>query len=216
MSNLQHQNTQLYRRYMQNMLITYKNRQDLKLFIEILLTSITIVIFTLFAIKPTLTTISDLYTEMNVKKDTLATMDTKINNLQIAEGIYNSESQRLMLLETAVPDSPHPESFIRQIEGLAQKNSVILSGLTISDTNIIHSSAQPQATPESIDVTVRISAPYERILTFLADLESMRRPLFIKFGTINLGGEFDSNEITLSINGNIRFIPKPIENTTSL
>jgi len=207
------QSTQLYRKYMQNLALTYKNRQDLRLFTEILLTSATAVIFILFAIKPTLTTISDLYTEMGVKEDTINTMDAKIENLKKAEVIYKNEAERLKLLDIAIPNSPVPEDFIRQIESLAQKNNTILIGLTLSEANITQSLTQPQESAEEIQVTLKVAASYESLLSFLSELELMRRPLFTQFGVITLGDTTDPADITLTITGTIPFARKPIENS---
>ena len=198
---------------MQNLALTYKNRQDLRLFTEILLTSATTVIFMLFAIKPTLTTISDLYTEMGVKEDTINTMNVKIENLKKAEVIYKNEAERLKLLDIAIPNSPVPEDFIRQIESLAQKNNTILIGLTLSEANITQSLTQPQESAEEIQVTLKVAASYESLLSFLSELELMRRPLFTQFGVITLGDTTDPADITLTITGTIPFARKPIENS---
>ena len=198
---------------MQNLALTYKNRQDLRLFTEILLTSATTVIFMLFAIKPTLTTISDLYTEMGVKEDTINTMNVKIENLKKADTIYKNEAERLKLLDIAIPISPVPEDFIRQIESLAQKNNAILVGLTLSEVNITESLTQPQESPEEIEVTIKVAASYESLLSFLSELELMRRPLFTQFGVITLGDTTDPADITLTITGTIPFARKPIENS---
>jgi len=207
------QSPQLYRKYLQNLALTYKNRQDLRLFTEILLTSATTVIFMLFAIKPTLTTISDLYTEMGVKEDTINTMNVKIENLKKADTIYKNEAERLKLLDIAIPISPVPEDFIRQIESLAQKNNAILVGLTLSEVNITESLTQPQESPEEIEVTIKVAASYESLLAFLSELELMRRPLFTQFGVITLGDITDPADITLTITGTIPFVRKPVENS---
>ncbi len=83
----------------------------------------------------------------------------------------------------------------------------------MSDANITKSLTQPQPTSGGLQVSVNISAPYGNLLVFLSDLENMRRPLLTQSSSAILDTEAESEKITLTINGTIPFIPRPIENS---
>jgi hypothetical protein len=57
-------NYELYRKYIESAFRQYQERQDLKTYTDLILTSLAIIIFSLFAIKPTAVTIIKLYKEM--------------------------------------------------------------------------------------------------------------------------------------------------------
>jgi hypothetical protein len=104
-----------YRSYFLNIVNVYKQRRDVKAFLELILTLVTISFFALFALKPTLLTIIELLREIEAKEETVEKMDTKIQNLQQAQTLYIQEAARIKLLETAIPDKPAPDLFVRQI-----------------------------------------------------------------------------------------------------
>jgi cell division protein FtsB len=126
-------NYELYRKYIESAFRQYQERQDLKTYTDLILTSLAIIIFSLFAIKPTAVTIIKLYKEMKAKEQTIQRMDQKISSLEQAEKIYNDNKDSIDLLNQAIPDSPKPEIFIRQIEGIAQTHSVTLSNMNLEE-----------------------------------------------------------------------------------
>src|SRR3989344_2584626 len=92
------QDSGVYRKYLQNIVVLYQSRQDIQIFTEMLLSLGTIIIFGLFAIKPTLVTIAELITEQRAKNETIAIMDQKINNLVEAQTLFETEKDRLATL----------------------------------------------------------------------------------------------------------------------
>ncbi len=69
-----------YRSYFLNVLNLYKRKEDLRMFLEIMLSLSAISFFSIFALRPTFLTIATLLKEINAKKGTIITMDTKIKN----------------------------------------------------------------------------------------------------------------------------------------
>ena len=61
----------------------YEDREDIRVFIELLLTLVAVFVFSVFAIRPTLNTIGGLTQEISSKKETIDIMDKKIANIQI-------------------------------------------------------------------------------------------------------------------------------------
>ncbi|MCK4588646.1 hypothetical protein KAT60_02400, partial [Candidatus Woesebacteria bacterium] len=77
-----------YKSYFLNVIVVYKRRKDLRMFLEITLSLVTISFFAVFALKPTLLTIAELTKEIKTKEETVAKMDEKIQNLERGQQIY--------------------------------------------------------------------------------------------------------------------------------
>ena len=115
-----------YKTYFLNVVARYKEREDVKVYLEILLSLLTISVFAVFALRPTLITIAQLIKDIQGKKETVAKMDEKIGKINKAKVLYDSEKERIALLDTAIPAKPQAEVFIRQIEGLVGKDNTLL------------------------------------------------------------------------------------------
>ena len=126
-----------YRSYYLNIVNIYKQRQDVKVFLELILTLAAVSFFALFPLKPTILTVIELLKEIGAKEKTVEQMNTKIQNLQQAQTLYVQEEAKIILLETAVPDDPAPDLFVRQIEGLATSYPVNLLGITIGEVTLL-------------------------------------------------------------------------------
>lgn len=182
-----------YRSYFLNIVNVYKRRQDLKAFLELILTLAAISFFALFALKPTLLTIIELLREIEKKEETVDKMNTKIQNLQQAQTLYIQEEARIKLLETAVPGNPAPDLFVRQIEGLATSYPVNLLGITIGEVTLLgeekekRSKSELEPLPEEskgITFSISIAGSYQGVVNFLSALEDIRRP--VKIDALNV------------------------------
>jgi len=68
----------------------FKEREDIRNYVELVLSLISIIIFAVFALRPTILTIIELNKEIKTKEETVKQMDTKIKNLQKAQKPYQS------------------------------------------------------------------------------------------------------------------------------
>lgn len=182
-----------YRSYFLNIVNIYKQRQDFKAFLELILTLAAVSFFALFALKPTILTVIELLKEIGAKEETVEKMNTKIQNLQQAQTLYVQEEAKIQLLETAIPDNPAPDLFVRQIEGLATSYPVNLLGITIGEVTLLgeekirRSKNKLQPLPEGskgINFSISIAGGYQGLVNFLSALEDMRRP--VKIDALNI------------------------------
>jgi cell division protein FtsB len=213
-------NYELYRKYIESAFRQYQERQDLKTYTDLILTSLAIIIFSLFAIKPTAVTIIKLYKEMKAKEQTIQRMDQKISSLEQAEKIYNDNKDSIDLLNQAIPDSPKPEIFIRQIEGIAQTHSVTLSNMNLEEAVLkasdssqedIIANQTPANTPiqeSEQNASVRVTANYPILIDFLKDIENMRSPYKFTIPSLTLYITRDSEDLYLEIEGGVLYLPK--------
>ncbi len=166
-----------YQKYMLNIVALYQRRADLKAYTEILLSIVAVIFFIIFAIKPTVVTIANLFVKINAEQQTSDQMTTKINNLSIAQGLYNEQTNNINFLNQAVPNGPDIASYIRQVEGMIKKDG--LSAITIGsgDVNIIIPNATPSA--QKLIATISVSGSYDQLTAFISDIETLRRPAII-------------------------------------
>ncbi len=200
------QNTQLYRRYIAQLATAYRDRSDIRMFVEMLLTSLAVFLFSVFAIRPTLVTIGGLTTEISEKQDTINTMDTKINNLIAAQDLYTKNNTTLALLDTAVPADPSIAQYIKQIESVASAHSV--SVFTLNTNNIpIDTSSQVGGSEQKVTLSITFSGDYSSLLATLKDLESLRRPFLPTTNALSLDESNTNSQLFLSVTGDAPYWP---------
>ena len=96
-----------YKTYFLNVLGRYRERADVRVYLEILLSLTAISIFSVFALRPTLLTIAELIKEIESKKLTLTQMEEKINNLSQAQTLFDRERGKIVLLDTSKTSIPN-------------------------------------------------------------------------------------------------------------
>lgn len=197
-----------------NVFSVYYAKPDVKIFIELGLSLVTISFFTVFALRPTFVTIAQIYKDIKAKEETVTKMDEKITNLQKAQQILSQKSDEISLIEYAVPTSPSPDKFLIQIQQLSNTRSISLDSLSLSDVTIAgkhpaqSGSTEVQPFPPNaleMPVVLRLGGVFASISQTLADLENLRRPLKIDKVTINLN-TLKPDEISVSLYGRVPYL----------
>jgi Tfp pilus assembly protein PilO len=204
-----------YKDYFLNILNIYKQKEDLRMFLEILLSLATISFFATFALRPTVVTISALLKEIESKEEIVAKMDTKIQNLAAAQALMDSEIARLPTITQSVPDMVAPEDFVRQLEGLAARNGVNLLGVSLGQVTLLGQTKKavdeegltplPQGA-FGLPFSLSVSGAYSELLNFLADLESLRRPLTIDTSGITASETDDGKVLVILVSGRAPYL----------
>ena len=186
------------------------------MFLEIILSLVTISFFALFALRPTFLTIADLLKQVRTKEETIAKMDTKIRNLQTAQNVLNQESFRIPVLELSVPIFPQPQVFVRQIEGIASLSQVQILGINIDETQLkgpIVLKDQKQKTTStfptgvnSMGFSVSTTGSFQNLFSFLRNLENLRNPVGVDVLGMTLSRKEQGNVLTLVVTGKIPYL----------
>lgn len=171
-----------YQKYLMNIMALYRQRPDLKAYLELILSLITVIVFVIFAIKPTAITVADLLTKIKSLEDTNNQLQTKINNLGVAQTLYNSNQDKIALLSFAVPNNPAISDYVRQSEGAITKDQLTNLNMSVDEVKL------SQATESgNISVSTITTGKYSDLLQFVKDLENLRRPAYIaKFDLISI------------------------------
>lgn len=212
-----------YRKYLYNFIVLYKSRQDFKMFLEILLSLGTVSVFGVLAIKPTLVTIANLTQEISSKEETVQTMDQKIQNIQIAQQIFEEQKDTISLLNQSVPAKPQPIEHVKQIEALATKHNVFVETINSSDIVLVgsDSSNTPKQTnpnnledlveplPENayqLEINFSVSGDYQNLIAFLKDIEQHRRPFAVDRVSFDSIITSQEEKIVLIIKGRLPYL----------
>lgn len=203
-----------YKSYFLNLIGRYKERSDVKAYLEIMLSLITISVFSIFALRPTLLTIGELIKEIESRKDTLSQMNNKITNLSQAQSLYDKQRTKIALLKTAIPKKADPISLARQIEGLSLKNKAVVLGIStekaylggLNDKRDQALADETNTSSNELVFSVQITAPleqYSSLSGFLSDLENVRRIVKVDKLVINVNEINEKENIQKSLIFNI-------------
>lgn len=206
-----------YRGYFLNIVNLYKQRADLRAFVEVILSILTITVFLLFALKPTALTIISLVGQINEKKTTITKLDQKISDLVTAANLYNQNQNSISLVDAAISTSPKPDSFAKQVQALAAKNSAKIVGLSVGEVTLVgtNNNVKPPSTlkalPENsfeMPVSVNLQGDYPNLLAFLKDLENLRIVTEIDQAAISSSISSGQTVIVELISGRVPYLGK--------
>ncbi|KKR11686.1 MAG: hypothetical protein UT39_C0004G0045 [Candidatus Woesebacteria bacterium GW2011_GWA1_39_21] len=174
----------------------YSEKPALRAYLEIFLTLITVSLFGIFAIRPTLITIGRLLQEIKAKESTLTVMNDKVSDLLVAKDLYNREEDKINLIDEAVPKSPKPDNLALQIEELTKKDGVLINNLTIEDTLVLGQGSDPN--DNGLNFNLGVTGNYFDLIKFAEHLETMRRPINFDNLTITSNQSPDGNSLFMT------------------
>lgn len=212
-----------YREFSLNLLAIYKQRADVQAFLEIILSLVTLIVFIVFAIKPTALTMISLNKEIGSKESTLSVLNQKISDLQTANSVYAGNAATIPNIDAAIFTLPKPDTVAKQVLAVGLKNSVTISGLSIGQAMILGQSKEnTDSSPSALDlkalpngakalvVSINVKGDYSNLVAFLMDLEKLRIPVKIDDLTINSSQLVSESTLTLTelINARIPYLGK--------
>ena len=204
-----------YREYFLNIANLYKQRADLRAFLEIILSLSTITIFLLFALKPTALTIISLTQEIREKKQTVAELDKKISDLKIATSVFAQNQAFIPDINAAIGTIANPEVFAKQVQGLASKNGVSIQGMSIGQITLVGKDAGTKKSSETnplpegareMQVSVSVKGDYIALLSFIKDLQNLRLANKVDILGISASTTESGRVIVAVISGRVPFL----------
>lgn len=206
-----------YKEYYLNIVSAYNSKPNLKIYLELMLSLVTITIFVIFAIRPTILTIVELGKELKAKEETSAKLKQKITNLQTASTFLKKESDNLVFVDQAVPKKSNPEIFVGQIETLAAQNSLNILGFASSDVVLFGKSSETKKTrtleklalnSSELAFTLSASGTYQNIYSFASQLENLRRPIKFDSFMISTTTTDSGKVLVITIAGRVPFFDR--------
>lgn len=204
-----------YKEFFLNISSLYKKRNDLRAFLEIILSISTVVIFIVFALKPTILTVLGLTKEIQEKRATVAALSQKVTNLQSANKLFGQNQNSISVVDSAISSIPNPDVFSKQVAGLASKNSVSVLGLSIGEVMFVGTQTPKKATQDfrelpaganEMSFSISVRGNYANLLSFIKDFENLR--LISQMDTLGVSSsKTDAGQIVVAIiSGKVPFI----------
>lgn len=200
-----------YKDFFLNVRTAYSTKPNLQIYTELVLSLVTVVIFLVFAIRPTVLTIIDLNKDIKAKEDTLLKLRTKIDNLELANNLMQQEFENIEYIYQAVPKTSEPETLIRQIELLSNESQLKITGFSFSEVAVKNSKEDTSKLKNDISFNFSATGSYKDMISFLSKLESLRRA--VKFDSFAINGNETENGrvLVLTINARVPFLMEKIE-----
>ncbi len=198
-----------YSRYFKQLTQDYANVPIVRVSLELLFTLATISFFAVFALRPTLNTISELIANIRSQEETKIKLEQKITNLTRAQEIFAKETVRLLFTDQALPNTPEPDSYIKQVEKIAFSRGLTMSFLKIdevllrgkADTKTQEGKEPKMPGIDTLTASVSVAGPYPALILFLEDLEKLRRVISVTSASFTLtrGATEGAQTLTLTL-----------------
>lgn len=175
----------------------------------IVFTIFTMIIFIVFAIKPTLETIFVLQKKEEDANKVLQRLDQKTNDLTLAiqnfENLSESIKNRIQL---AIPDNVIIRTIASSLEVAAQENGASISALQLQSITVEPKKVEDYWVENlaEIEFTFNIAGSYPQLVSVLAGLKSKSRLITINAVSFHSTEEEKNQGLVMSISGKAYFI----------
>ena len=169
-------------------------------------TLLAMIIFIVFAIKPTVETILVLQKKIADSNQILAKLNKKANDLSLARQNYDAlVSQNIVSkISSAVPDRPELKSITSALETTSRKFDASISAIQIESQVLESSTEATLGTISEIGFTFNISGQYENLMSVLDDLRQNSR--IISIDKLSLSLITEGTGLSMSITGKAYYL----------
>ena len=184
-----------------NLLNSGQNKQQATAYLYVIFSLIALSFFGLFAIGPTVTTISELNKQFNEEKVALKQLQNKVAALKSLSAQYIDIQEDLSLIDNAIPQSPKVADLLRQLELLSADNNLVVQKL---DTGLmeIYPAQNVNSPIFSFTFSISVNGTESDINKFIGKVINMGR--IIGIDKLTTGKQQDSL-FTASVTGRAYF-----------
>ena len=161
---------------------------------ELFLTIIAVVFLAVFAISPTLTTMSQLLKDIEDRKQTDQALTKKIAALSTVSNDVLALQNDITLLHTVIPNKPDLDGLLRRMEKIASTQNIILTSIKVEQVprDSQENARTKQLNSITLDLTMR--GTYPEIQQFLSQILIIDRFISLTNLSLNTQREFTSPE----------------------
>lgn len=166
---------------------------------------ITITLLVIFAIRPTISTISNLQKDIDNHQKVLEAMNKKAQDLTEANKNYNKISKdSLDKINTAVPTQAEISTLVRSLEQALPRQSSA-SAVQIQPVTLVDISKDPttKAVLDTVKFTYNFEGNFDELLNILKNLSKSDR--LITIDSISLSKQ-EAGSLIISINGKAYYL----------
>jgi Tfp pilus assembly protein PilO len=185
--------------------------------LELFFSVIAVIFFTIFAIQPTLVTMSDLVKELDEKREVDQQLSQKIAALSTAQTTYLQVVNQIPLLYQSLPLRPKLAESLLLIEKTASDRLLVIDNISVRqvppevDADLSQSSSKRSTLP----VIVSMTGSYPDISLFLQDLTNLRRLFTIESVTFNRTDDRGNDGLNINITLGLPFYSQESSTTST-
>lgn len=142
---------------------------------ELFFTIGAIIFFAIFAIKPTIITMTDLIKEIEDKRTTSEALTKKVTALSTVQTEYYTLQEQFPALDQVIPTVPNADRFLQILEKVASENRLSITSLQMKEVPQVPIEAETSFSklqPNSSIVTISISGEYSGIKSFIKTINA--------------------------------------------
>lgn len=176
-----------------------------KTYAPAIFTILTMAVFVIFAIKPTIETILVLQKKLNDADTIVAKVNAKAENLSQARENYQKLDKTVKdKVQAAIPDGIDLKSLIQNLEQAARTYEASISALQIQPIALVATQDHTELKLQEASFIFNLETSYQRATAILQDLARSSRLISIDKITLNRAGE--GKNLILSIAGKAYFL----------
>jgi len=193
-----------YREYLK--LLPKLNDEKAQSYVMLAFTLVALSFFGIFAIKPTLSTITELKRKLVDLQFVNQKYTTKIKNLSKLQIAYNSLSNDLPIITDAIPQKPEVPRLVAQINALLSRSNLQTTSLKALRVEIAPERQSSGKNTSYVVFTLDASGAYDDILAFIQSVIHSNRLITIE--TISISKDTESGDaLVLNLRGRSYFRP---------
>ncbi len=190
----------------QNALFAFYKNPVARVSMELVFSILAVIFFAIFAIKPTLQTMSELVKEIEDKRTLDGQLAQKIASLNTAQAQYQKFSSQFHLLDQAIPKTALLVESLKVVEKIASANNLVVQGITISSVpEEMMQAVADKSTRETLTFNVDVSGDYLNIRQFADDIMASRRMMLIDQVNFSLGNSRYQKTLTAVVRINLPY-----------
>lgn len=159
----------------------FYDRPVTRVSVELIASIVVVIVFALFALRPTLLTMTELRAEIQQKKTLQEDLRQKIAALSTAQSEWTVNEQKINQLQRAFFENPSLEQVMLYLEYLSRQEGVSIQSIVPPDSIAIALEFEPveilNANLSRHQAHITLEGEYESIMSFLQRIEQMQ-PLF--------------------------------------
>ncbi len=149
---------------------------------ELLFSIFAVIFFAVFAIRPTILTMSNLIKEIDDKQALEQKLVEKIASLSTVQRQYLDAQNRLGVLDKAIPSSPELDNALLLVEKVASDNNIAILTAVAKDVPKEDPANTPfsQKVRLSKPITFTVTGTYPDIAKFVEGIRSLQREMVVE------------------------------------
>lgn len=177
--------------------------------LELFLSISAVLFFAIFAIRPTLLTMSDLIKEIEDKRALDGRLDQKVAALASAQNELLSLQTRLPVLEQALPSDPELLEALSYLEKIASDQQLVIESLTLTTLpEGDKKTPAPNQARQSYTLNFTIRGDYVTIKNYLDEVLNVRRAFIIESVAFNTTDTRGKKNLTANVTLAVPYIKK--------